>query len=294
MPTDYHFVGPFGSDYPTALVGEGRRIGADPEPDEVILAIVAAPSWDAARTLYTAAKNAGIERTVGSKHSKPWANGYWHFPGIETYMKQAAMRIGVSLGAVRTAHQESTPVEIGRKLGQCKQTYAAVKGPMKADRDFSFVERNTILANLAACDVLCDRQHAIADACRAAIDHGREAFGLPPRDHRHRILTAREIRQASGNDAEVVALKAQLAQALESARMAPQNAQVALREDIDRLRAENAELLDQNKQLAVMVESLTVPKSVAAPPPDPRPAGAPTAKLAAAAPVTPPANPKRR
>lgn len=265
MATDYQLVGPYGSDYPVAVVGNGRRAGASAHQDEVILAVFPAHSWDAAVAQFRAVQNAGIQRSLTEKHGPTYRNGYWSFTGIDNYLGLAAVRLGISTGTIQGAHQDRSVVEVNRKLGECYDAYQAVKGTQRSNRDFTPMERRHAEALIGGCDGLTDRLHAMADACRAASDDCRSVFGLPPRAHRHRILTAREI-EAVATAEKTPHLQAELEQVradLSRVIAAHEEAVKAL----DRIKAENAELLDQNRQLVTMVEQLTTP----APAPTPEP-----------------------
>jgi uncharacterized small protein (DUF1192 family) len=273
MP-DYQLIGPYGAEQPTAIAGEGKRNGDPPHPAEVVLTAFPAPSWDAANQVYLSCRKPGhtISQVLGQKHGRHWIGGWWHFPGAPGYLIDAAVRLGVSIGAVHKAEQETTIKGIATPLGESYSRYQKVKGPTRDNRDFTPMELRDVGGHLAEARKWDAKLHAMADAGRAMIEDCAKAHGLPAGEYRYRVVGPKE--------ADVAPLRAEIAR-LEAKRkddaitadlLRNEIARVAV--DLDEVRSEHAELFEQNKQLAAMVEQLTTPAAPAEPT-DPKPTADP-------------------
>jgi hypothetical protein len=245
--------GPRGSDTPYSLQGDGRRTVATEDaaaaataPDHVILACFEAHSWESALSQFHQARKAGIAATFADRFGRDDPGRRWRFRGSPHYLNRQAIRLQVSQVVTDKAAGNPDIHRISTLVGQCQERYSAVKRHGD-ERQFTPQEIAIVEGILGQCEVSNSKLHSLAGAGQAMIDEARAAFGLAEAVRTFRVTAA------SDSPAESVAV----------AVPPPITG-----EEVAALRAEHAELLEQNRQLAAMVEQFTKPATPAEPEPD--------------------------
>lgn len=226
----FTLVGPPGSDTPTAVVGDAWRAGAEYDPSEAPLARFEAGSRAAASAELRRVGEIGV-RTAYAKHGRR-PDAPWRAKGVPHYLANQALRLAIPQTAVEHARvvDNRQLAKISTLLSQVQRDY--YDAPRHGDdRAFTPMQVRAVVGILGQCEAEIGKVHAIAAAGSEMVDEAWNAVGMTPPIRAFSVVAAAESPAESVEDARPAA--------------ATDEEVASLRAELDRLRAENADLAER-------------------------------------------------